>query len=369
MGKKMPRSMVLLITVTFAVVFATFDLLVKAQDPANQNATSNTENSNTKRTRGSRRTGTKPSSKAAVATGVAQDPSTPSASEATPAMQTETTTGTSPRTPPRKRRGRPTTRVTDTAATATAQTEQTDLSGTYTGNFTCDEIGMTGDTTLTINGNQFTTADGKTGRIVASTTRGYTAVALQAGDTGTPTTGMSAATPPRVISLRARKSGERLTLMPVAGSTQTCSFMPSRTVASRRRSRRAPQPVPAATGTEVTSPAEAGPTPADVTAPRTPARGRTRRGNVRPTTGDTTVSPSTVPSPTTVPSSTPSENPAPSPTPTPIPTPTPSESPAPSPTPTPSESPAPSPTPTPSGSPVPSPTPTPPPTSPTPRRG
>jgi hypothetical protein len=378
MGKKMPRSTVLLITVAFAVVFATFDLLVKAQDPANQNATSNTQNSNTKRTRGSRQTGTKPSSKAAAATGVAQDPSTPSASEATPAMQTETTTATSPRTTSRKRRGRPTTTATDMAATGTAQTEQTDLSGTYTGNFTCDEIGMTGDTTLTINGNQFTTADGKTGRIVASTTRGYTAVALQAGDTGTPTTGTSATTPPRVISLRARKSGDRLTLMPVAGSTQTCSFMPSRTVASRRRSRRAPQPqqpVPAATGTEVTSPAEAGPTPADVTAPRTPTRGKTRRGNVRPTTADTTVSPSTMPSPTTVPSPTPSESPAPvptpseSPAPSPTPTPTPSESPAPSPTPTPSESPAPSPTPTPSGSPVPSPTPTPPPTSPRPSRG
>src|SRR5882724_10300828 len=308
MGKKMPRSMVLLITVTFAVVFATFDLLVKAQDPANQNATSNTQNSNTKPTRGSRRTSTKPSSKATTATGVAQDPSTPSATEATPAMQTETTTGTSPRTTSRKRRGRPTTRVTDTAATATAQTEQTDLSGTYTGNFTCDEIGMTGDTTLTINGNQFTTADGKTGRIVASTTRGYTAVALQAGDTGTPTAGMPATTAPRVISLRARKSGDRLTLMPVAGSAQTCSFMPSRSVASRKRRQRSPQPVPAATGTEVTSPAEAGPVPVDVSAPRTPARGKTRRGNVRPATGNTTVTPNTVPSPT------PSESPAPVPT-------------------------------------------------------
>src|SRR6266850_121381 len=227
MGEKISRSIVLRITVAFAVVFATFDILVKAQDPANQNPNATTQNSNTMRTGGSRRGSAKSKSKTAV---VAQDPSTPSATEATPAMQTETTTGSSPKATTRRKRGRQTTAATDAAASAMAQTEQTDLSGTYTGNFNCDDIGLTGDTTLTINGNQFTTADGKTGRIVASTTRGYTAVALQAGDTGTPAAGMSA-TAPQVISLRARKSGDRLTLMPVAGSTHTCSFTPSRTVA------------------------------------------------------------------------------------------------------------------------------------------
>ena len=348
MGEKISRSMVLRITVAFAVVFATFDLLVKAQDPANQNANATTQNSNTMRTRGGKRGSAKSKSKTADATGVAQDPSTPNTTEAPPAMQTETTTGGSPKATTRRKRGRQPTTATDTAASATAQTEQTDLSGTYTGNFNCDDIGLTGDTTLTINGNQFTTGDGKTGRIVASTTRGYTAVALQAGDTGTPTAGMSATAPP-VISLRARKNGDRLTLMPVAGSTRTCSFTPSRTVASKRRSQRAPQPVPAATGTEVTSPAEAGPTPADVTTPRTPARGKTRRGNVRPST----VNPSAVPSPTTVPSPMPSESPAPAPAPTP------SESPAPAPAPTPSESPTPSPAPSPTPSPAPSATPSP----------
>jgi hypothetical protein len=366
MGEKISRSMVLRITVAFAVVFATFDLLVKAQDPANQNPTATTQNSNTMRTSGSRRGGAKSKSKTAATTGVAQDPSTPSATEATPAMQTETTTGSSPKATTRKKRGRQITPASDTAASATAQTEQTDLSGTYTGNFKCDDIGLTGDTTLTINGNQFTTADGKTGRIVASTTHGYTAVALQAGDTGTPTAGMSATAPP-VISLRARKNGDRLTLMPVAGSTHTCSFTPSRTVAGKRRSPRAPQPVPAATGTEVTSPAEAGPTPADVTTPRTPARGKTRRGNVRPSTVNTTVTPTAVPSP--VPSPMPSKSPAPVPTPSesPLPSPTPSPAPNPSPTPAPSPtpSPAPSATPVPSASPAPSaspsPTPTPPP--------
>ena len=62
---------------------------------------------------------------------------------------------------------------------AAAATTQTDLSGTYTGTFRCEAAGLTGDTTLTINGNEFTTTDGKTGRIVASTTGGYTAVALR----------------------------------------------------------------------------------------------------------------------------------------------------------------------------------------------
>jgi hypothetical protein len=336
--------MVLLITVAFAVVFATFDLLVEAQDPANQNANSNTKNSNAMRTRGSRRTGTKTNSKAAAATGVAQDQSTPTANEATPAMQTETKTGATSK----KRRGRRTTVATDTTATATAQTEQTDLSGTYTGSFNCDDIGLTGATTLTINGNQFTTAEGKTGRIVASTTHGYTAVALQTGDTGTPTAGMPATTAPQIVSLRARKNGDRLTLMPVAGSTHACSFIPSRAVA-RKRSLRSPQAVPAAAGTEVTSPAEVGPTPADVTTPRTPARARTRRGNVRPVTGNTTVSPTTAPSPAAVPSTIPSESPAPVVTPSqsPLPSPTPSASPTPPAGPAPSASPTPTPSPTP----------------------
>ncbi len=68
----------------------------------------------------------------------------------------------------------------DAATTNSGQTSQVDLSGTYAGTFVnCDAAGLTGDTTLTITGNQFTTADGKSGRIIASKTRGYTAVALQ----------------------------------------------------------------------------------------------------------------------------------------------------------------------------------------------
>src|SRR5882762_5397247 len=100
MGEKISRSMVLRITVAFAIVFATFDLLVKAQDPANQNANSTTQNSNTMRT-GSRRGSAKSKSKTAATTGIAQDPN---ATEATPAMQTETTTGSSPKATTRRKR-------------------------------------------------------------------------------------------------------------------------------------------------------------------------------------------------------------------------------------------------------------------------
>jgi hypothetical protein len=202
------------------------------------------------------------------------------------------------------------------------QTVQTDLSGTYTGTFNCEGLGLTGETTLTINGNEFTTADGKTGRIVASTTGGYTAVALQLNAT-------DPAAPPQVVSLRARKVGNRLMLMPVSGTAagQRCSFVPGRAVARGRRNQR----TPAATGTDVSSPAAV------------------------PTESP---SPSTVPTESPMPAQTPSPAASPTPrrSPRPRPSPTPSGSPTPMPTPSPGE---PTPSPTPSGSPTPMPTPSP----------
>ncbi len=125
----------------------------------------------------------------------------------------------------------------DPATAANVQTEQTDLSGTYTGTFSCEPAGVTGETTLTITGNQFTLSDGKSGRIVASTTRGYTAVAMQFGDT-TATTPGAATTTPIIISLRARKSGDRLTLTTVPGAKHVCSFRSTRPVSRGTRGRR-----------------------------------------------------------------------------------------------------------------------------------
>ncbi len=107
-----------------------------------------------------------------------------------------------------------------------AQTTQTDLSGTYAGTFNCEPLGLTGDTTLTITGNEFTLADGKTGRIVASTTGGYTAVALQLSGTATATAATATTTAPTVVSMRAHKSGNRLTLTALSGTAMKCSFIP-----------------------------------------------------------------------------------------------------------------------------------------------
>ncbi|HEU4794593.1 MAG TPA: hypothetical protein VFT02_03120, partial [Pyrinomonadaceae bacterium] len=216
---------------------------------------------------------------------------------------------------------------------AMSPTEQVDLSGTYAGTFNCDALGLSGDTTLTITGNQFTTADGKTGRIVASKTRGYTAVALQTGEVTTATTAATPATPPTIVSLRARKAGDRLTLTSVPGATMQCSFGPTRNVA-RRRSR---QRTPAATGTEVAN-------PATMPSPTTPAEPS------RPTPDPSqTPSPSPSPSPTPMPTPEPNPSPEPSPSPTPVPTPSGSPTPEPSPTATPSPTPTPSPSPRPRG--------------------
>jgi len=198
----------------------------------------------------------------------------------------------------------PKTETTQTQPKSTAtMTQQVDLSGTYAGTFNCEEAGLVGDTTLTITGNEFTTADGRKGRIMASKTSGYTAVALQVS----PADATAPAAGAKVISLRGKKSGNKLTLTPVSGSNMKCSFTTSKNMAK----------TPAATGTEVANPTAV---PAQTPAP----------------------SPTPTPSPEPEPSPMPSPTPGGSPRPTPVPTPTPVE-PMPSPTPTPSPSPSPSP--------------------------
>jgi hypothetical protein len=101
--------------------------------------------------------------------------------------------------------------------------EQTDLSGTYTGRVTMTGgHDMSGDGTLTITGNTFTlTVDTMThnGRVYAVTTRGYVGAALYFSDVTDPATNT-----PVVANVRARKSGERLTLSPVPGSRTRLTF-------------------------------------------------------------------------------------------------------------------------------------------------
>ena len=193
-----------------------------------------------------------------------------------------------------------------TPKTSATMTQQVDLSGTYAGTFNCEEAGLMGDTTLTITGNEFTTADGRKGRIIASKSRGYTAVALQVNpsDPSAPAAGA------KVISLRAKKSGNKLTLSPVSGSTMKCTFSTSKMAKT-----------PSATGSDVANPAAV---PAQTPSP----------------SPSPTASPEPQPSP--MPSPTPGGSPSPTPVPTPTPSPTPGE-PTPTPTATPSPSPSPSP--------------------------
>lgn len=309
MSKRMSGPVLLLLTLVFSLMLGDV-LALDAQDPQTQPTTPQpqtqptTPQKTTKRKRGQ--------VKKETTTGDQTAPAEPAAATE-PATPAQTTTPA------------------QTQATMTP-TEQTDLSGTYAGTFNCDALGLTGETTLTINGNQFSTADGKTGRIVASTTRGYTAVAMQTGDVSTtPATGAAAAatTAPMIVSMRARKSGNRLTLTSVPGSAMPCSFGSARNVARTRRSR---QTTPAATGTEVSMPN-----------PATPTTQPTQPTTETPTTPVPSQTPSPEPSPSPVP--TPSGSPRPSPTPsgTPQPEPAPTASPSPSASPTPSPSPSPNP--------------------------
>src|SRR5438270_829988 len=158
--------------------------------------------------------------------------------------------------------------------------EQTDLSGTYTGTINC--LGMSGDSTLTVNGNQFTLSGASTGsgRITAVTTRGYTGATLRFDAAGGGT--------PQSVSVRAKKSGDRLWLTPVPGEMNKCSFTPGGGSAGgarhgrrvRRGRRGAAAPAATTTDMTTTTPAtgEETSTPATTTTPRTRGRRRGRRG-------------------------------------------------------------------------------------------
>lgn len=172
------------------------------------------------------------------------------------------------------------------AAQTMATTEPTDLSGTYTGTFDCSDAGVSGDTTLTITGNQFTLGDGKTGRIVASTTHGYTGVAMQFGES-TAATATSPATVPTIVSMRAKKSGDRLTLMAVPDSGRVCSFTPA-AAASKSRTRRMRSRATPATPAMPATPAEPATAPATPATPAAPATPATDAGPMPPATPSST---------------------------------------------------------------------------------
>lgn len=119
--------------------------------------------------------------------------------------------------------------------------EQTDLSGTYTGKMKMgDDPAM--DATLTITGNNFTMdAGGNThsGRIVAVTTCGYTAVTVMPEGAN------------HAHSLRAKKMGNGLTLMSVPGESEKIMFT---TGGGMRRPRKHTPKKPAAPAATTTNP-------------------------------------------------------------------------------------------------------------------
>jgi hypothetical protein len=219
--------------ILLSISAAGFEFLVSARESTNQNAAADTSTNKSPTTRRQGR-------RHRTAKATMPDAATPAAAAETP------------------------------ATTVPETTEQTDLSGTYTGTFECADAGVTGPTTLTITGNQFALADGKTGRIVASTTHGYTGVAMQFGELVVATSGQPAGPAPVIVSMRARKSGDRLTLTTVPDATHICSFT-STGATSRARRRKARVPATPRTPAEPTTPpAEPATPPAPTEVPATP---------------------------------------------------------------------------------------------------
>jgi hypothetical protein len=104
---------------------------------------------------------------------------------------------------------------------------QTDLSGTYTGTANYAEGGLTGEATLTINGNDFTITSGSStqeGRVTAVTTCNYTGVTMMFGKPQVSAAKGDQPAPLPAVSLRARKVGSGLILESVGGETRQFSF-------------------------------------------------------------------------------------------------------------------------------------------------
>ena len=172
-------------------------------------------------------------------------------------MQNTNTSNTNMNRGGRRRRGRRRSGNMNTADTATADTttsappvstgrcdpnmqEQTDLSGTYTGTANYTEGGLSGDTTLTISGNNFTMTSGSAsqeGRIVAVTTCNYTAVTMMFGKEQVSAASGPQPPPLPAVSLRARKVGSGLTLESVGGEARQFSFSSAGTGGGRRGSK------------------------------------------------------------------------------------------------------------------------------------
>ena len=206
-----------------AVILAVFGALVSAgfvvsAQNANSSTTMTNSNTNTSKPRRPRRPRPKPSP-------------TPEATSDTPAMTDTTATATQP----------------GTGRCDPNKHEPADLSGTYTGKMQHgDDVR---DATLTISGNTITVTSGSdthTGRITAVTTCGYTAVTIMHGDGGTSAPG-TMSPPNKVMSLRAKKVGNSLTLMSVPGEPEKVMFTSGGGARRPRRQRTRKPATPPAT--------------------------------------------------------------------------------------------------------------------------
>jgi hypothetical protein len=132
--------------------------------------------------------------------------------------------------------------------------EQADLSGAYTGKVNYPDAGLTGNATLTITGNNFTLTAGsatQSGRVTAVTTCGYTGATMMFGDLTPPTPGPNPPPALPAVSLRAKKVGNRVTLMTVPGEKRSFSFgsvgakkAPRKHRTTRKAKTGAPPPAP-----------------------------------------------------------------------------------------------------------------------------
>lgn len=205
----MRKSTIYLFALGLAVIIVTAGAVVSAQNTNSSMTMSNT-NTGTMKHKPSKR---KPRTKASTSTA-------------------GTDTGASMPEAPPQRKPRMTGRCDPT------QQEQADLSGTYSGKVNYPDASLTGDATLTITGNNFTLTAGSTtqsGRITAVTTCGYTGATMMFGDLTPPTPSPNPPAALPAVSLRARKMGDRVTLMTVPGEKRSFSFGTAATTRPRRQ--------------------------------------------------------------------------------------------------------------------------------------
>jgi len=118
---------------------------------------------------------------------------------------------------------------------------QEDLSGTYTGTVNDSEGGLSGDATLTINGNDFTLTSGSStqeGRIVAVNTCKYIGATMMFGKWQAAAPGAAQPAPLKTVSLTAKRMGSGLTLKSAPGERREFSFSSAAAASSRGRRRR-----------------------------------------------------------------------------------------------------------------------------------